>query len=181
MADSIGSNRIWLNISPGKACDDLDDMTQAGFLVSLKMSSSKYTTSTAYRLTRQGYQHLKTHLRRRDRAAIEEVVYANNAELTPGNLFLAKWSRRKECFYLKNANGDSKRSDVTEIEEVSYVSSPFIPSHMRKWGRGCLSNRDKTDALLKLHTIKDDLDEQLSFDQLRIVVGEWVPMGADRC
>ena len=180
VADSIGSNRIWLNISQ-EGVDDLDDMTQAGFLVSLKMSSSKYTTSTAYRLTRQGYQHLKTHLRRRDRAAIEEVVYANNAELTPGNLFLPKWSRRKECFYLKNANGDSKRSDVTEIEEVSYVSSPFIPRHMRKWGRGCLSNRDKTDALAKASsTIKDDLDEQLSFDQLRIVVGEWVPMGANQ-
>lgn len=180
LAETMGSKRVWLNISQ-EGVDDLDDMCQVGFLSSMKMSSTKYSTSTAYRLTKEGYLHLKTHLRRRDRAAIEEVVYSDKLQPSPRNLFVAKWDAKADTFYLQSASGHTKSSDVTDIEEVSYVSSPFVPKSMRKWGRECTSNKHKTAALVKATgTIRDELDEQLSFDRLRLMVGEWIPMGANQ-
>ena len=180
MAETIGSKRVWLNISQ-EGVDDLDDMREVGFLVGMKLSSKNYNNSTAFRLTSAGYQHLKTHLRRRDRAAIDEVIYADKIQTTPRNLYVVKWSDDDQLFYLQSGSGSERDSDITDIEEVSYVSSPFIPKCMRHWGRECHSNKNQTPALLKAkNTIRDDLDEHLTFDRLRLLVAEWIPMGANQ-
>ena len=180
MAETIGSKRVWLNISQ-EGVDDLDDMREVGFLVGMKISSKNYNNSTAFRLTSAGYQHLKTHLRRRDRAAIDEVIYADKINMTPRNLYIVKWNDADKLFYLESGSGSQRDSEITDIEEVSYVSSPFIPKCVRNWGRDCQSNKSQTSALLKAeNTIRDDLDEQLTFDRLRILFAEWIPMGANQ-
>ena len=180
MAELVGTRRVWLNITQ-EGIDDLDDMVQAGLLISMRMSSKKYNTSTAYRLTKEGYLHLKASLRRRDRQAIEEVVYASKTNPTPSNLFLVKWNHKKGVFHLISASGKVKESEVTKLEEVSYVSSPYIPKSLRKWGRDCTSNKSETSALNKATgTIRDELDEILTLDGLRLLVGEWIPMGANQ-
>ena len=180
MAETMGAKRVWLNVTQ-EGVDDLDDMVQAGLLCSLRMSSKKYDTTTAYRLTKEGYLHLKANLRRKDRQAIEEVVYAEKANPSPSNLYLVQWDEKGKVFNLVTSSGRSKESQVTEIEEVSYVSSPFIPRTMRHWGRECVSNQSKTATLAKATgTIRDELDELLSLDRLRLLVGEWIPMGANQ-
>jgi len=180
IAEIVGIHRVWMNVTQ-EGIDDLDDMVQAGLLISMRMSSNKYATSTAYRLTKEGYLHLKASLRRRDRQAIEDVVYASKTHPTPLNLFLVKWNHKKGVFQLVSGSGKVRESEVTSVEEVSYVSSPYIPKSMRKWGRDCTSNKNKTAALNKATgTIRDELDEILTLDGLRLLVCEWVPMGANQ-
>jgi hypothetical protein len=72
-------------------------------------------------------------------------------------------------------------STITEIESVSYVSSPYIPSCVRKWGRESKRNTDRTGALVNaVSNIKDELDENLTLNDVRLVIGEWIPMGANQ-
>jgi len=180
LAETLGTRRVWLNISQ-EGIDDIDDMCEVGFLTGMRLSTAKGGNVAAVRLTKEGMQHLRTHLRRRDRAAIEEVVYSNKSTPSPNNLYVAKWDSKRQKFFLKTKAGARRESDVTDIEEVSYVSSPCIPDCMRRWGPVCSSNAHKTSALLKATgTIRDELDECLSMDRLRLLVGEWVPMGANQ-
>ena len=180
MAQTVGTRRMWLNISQ-EGVDDLDDMREVGFLVGLKLSSKNYTNTTAFRLTDAGYQHLKVHLRRRDKAAIDEVIYSDKLQLTPRNLFLVEYNKEDAVFCLRSASGVERVSDITDIEEISYVSSPYVPKCIRRWGRECSSNKSQAALLANAtHTIRDNLDEQLTFDRLRVLVSEWIPMGANQ-
>jgi len=82
---------------------------------------------------------------------------------------------------LRCQSGYEMESTITEIESVSYVSSPYIPSCVRKWGRESKRNTDRTGALVNaVSNIKDELDENLTLNDVRLVIGEWIPMGANQ-
>ena len=72
-------------------------------------------------------------------------------------------------------------STITEIESVSYVSSPYIPAAVRHWGRENKHNEERTSELANaVSNIKDELDENLTINNVRLIIGEWIPM-VGRC
>ncbi|XRA97769.1 WD repeat-containing protein 35 [Pycnococcus provasolii] len=75
----------------------------------------------------------------------------------------------------------TKDSTITEIENVSYVSSPYVPKVLRRWGRPVSDNSHQTSQLENAESnIKDELDETLTLNNVHLVMAEWIPMGANQ-
>ncbi len=60
--------------------------------------------------------------------------------------------------------GFERISGVTEIEQVSYVGSPYMPRCIRtQWGKEMTSNKHRSSESAKgANTIKDDLSEAIT-------------------
>lgn len=178
--DIVDGKRVYMNISQ-EGRDDLDDLREAGMLYGLKLSSKKYQSTVALRITAIGEAHLERRLTSEDRAAVEGVVYAPETRGVEADLLKVSWDSKLGRFMLRSENGYEMESTITEIESVSYVSSPYIPSCVRRWGRANKQNTDQAVALVNaVSTIKDELDENLTLNDVRLVIGEWIPMGANQ-
>ena len=86
-----------------------------------------------------------------------------------------------ELFMLKSDSGYERESMVTDTEDVSYVSSPYIPDCLRHGGRETTSNADKAHMSASGETnIRDELDEVLVLNNCSIIVGEYIPFGTNQ-
>ena len=56
---------------------------------------------------------------------------------------LLKVSWDGSAFWLRSNSGYERESTVTDTEDVSYVSSPYLPNCLRHGGRESVSNADK--------------------------------------
>jgi len=84
-------------------------------------------------------------------------------------------------FLLKSDSGYERESMVTDTEDVSYVSSPYICTCLRNGGRETTSNADKAHMSAAGETnIRDELDEVLVLNNCTIMVGEFFPFGANQ-
>ena len=178
-ADIVNGKRTYLNLSQ-EGRDDIDDLREAGLIYCLKLSSKKYQSTIAYRLTPFGKQHLQDSCSEEDRELVEKVLYPGESRERK-DIFMVVWDDEESEFRLETASGVTKPSTITEIESVSYVSSPYIPRSMMRTTRKCSSNKSQTEQLANaVSNIKDELDEELTLDSVNIVIGEWIPMGANQ-
>ena len=56
---------------------------------------------------------------------------------------LLKVSWDGSAFWMRSDSGYERESTVTDTEDVSYVSSPYLPNCLRHGGRESVSNADK--------------------------------------
>ena len=78
-------------------------------------------------------------------------------------------------------SGYSRNSTITDVESVSYVSSPWIPQLFRRSGRETTDNAGLVGILeTATSNIKDELNEVVNLDELKVFFGEWIPMGANQ-
>lgn len=65
---------------------------------------------------------------------------------------------------------------------MSYVSSPYLPDCLRKYGgKPTTDNSHKAIASASgSDNIKDDLDEIITLDKVRVIIGEWLPFGVNQ-
>ena len=179
-ADILNGKRTYLNLSQ-EGRDDIDDLREAGLIYCLKLSSKKYQSTIAYRLTPFGKQHLQEACTDEDKELVEKVLYTGDGQRERKDMFMVVWDDEESEFHLESASGVSKPSTITEIESVSYVSSPYIPRSMMRTSRQCSSNKSQTAQLANATSnIKDELDEELTLDSVNIIIGEWIPMGANQ-
>jgi len=70
---------------------------------------------------------------------------------------------------------------VTDIEDVSYVSSPFLPENIRTaWGKAMSSNAHRAhESAVGNSNLKDELSEAIRLSNVSVLVGEWVPFGSN--
>jgi len=178
--DIVDGKRVYMNISQ-EGRDDLDDLRETGMLYGLKLSSKKYQSTVALRITAIGEEHLRRMLTAEDRDAVHSVAYAPGESHTLRNLLKVTWESKSARFMLLSDAGYKMESTITEIESVSYVSSPYIPASVRKGGRENKQNADRVSELVNaVSTIKDQLDEKLTLNDVRLIIGEWIPMGANQ-
>ena len=72
-------------------------------------------------------------------------------------------------------------STITETEDVSYVSSPYLPFTLRDLKCPMASNAHRaSESAAGTSNLKDELDVQLSLSRLVIMVGEWIPFGCNQ-
>eukprot|EP00960_Hanusia_phi_P032008 749606-Hanusia_phi.AAC.3 len=64
-----------------------------------------------------------------------------------------------ENFLLRSKSGFQRMSDVADVEDVSYVSSPFLPDSLRtRWGKPMVSNSHRAaESSAAAATIRKDL------------------------
>lgn len=76
-----------------------------------------------------------------------------------------------------------RRSHVTESEDVSYVSSPFLPACVRnaRDQRAFSCNEHMAhEAAIGQSNMRDELSESITLGYVTCMVGEWIPFGSNQ-
>jgi hypothetical protein len=174
-SQSVGNRRVWLNVSQeGKS--DVEFLREEELLNGLQMSSKSFQPITCYQISEKGKELVKR-ISRKEKEAVHEFVYAKGTR----ELLSASWDGRK--YFLKSASGYSRPSDITDTEDVSYVSSAYIPQCLRYGGRPTLSNAHRAHESAVNDggdNIRDELDEVITLNSVSIIVAEYIPFGANQ-
>ena len=169
----IENRRVWMNVSQeGKS--DIEFLREEELVNGLQMSSKSFQPITCYQISEKGKELVKR-ISRKEKEAVHEFVYARGTR----ELLAVEWDGRS--YYLTSPNGYRRRSTITETEDVSYVSSAYIPQCLRYGGRPTLSNAHRAhesgsggDGLM------DELDEVITLNSVSIIVAEYIPFGANQ-
>ena len=170
---SIENRRVWLNVSQeGKS--DVEFLREEELVNGLQMSSKSFQPITCYQISEKGKELVKR-ISRKEKEAVHEFVYAHGTR----ELLSAVWDGRN--YHLKGASGYSRKSTITDTEDVSYVSSAYIPQCLRYGGRPTLSNAHRAhESAVSADNIRDELDEVITLNSVSIIVAEYIPFGANQ-
>ena len=186
----VNGTRMYLNLSQ-EGLDDVDDLREGGLLMAMRLQTDKYQSSMAIRTTELGLRYLEENLDEESKRMVQKLVYVPvpGAEMRSqhdrGSLtdefVKIKWDAEESAFVLYGHNGFRRISTITEVEAVSYVSSPYICSHLRADGWELTKNSTRLEELKGATiAIKDELTENLLLDYVRVVICEWIPMGGNQ-
>lgn len=176
------SQRLWVNITQeGKA--GVDDLREWKLINGLKLSTEDFQPVTAFQVSGMGMKLLK----RVPKKLCKEVntfIYHGNS--TAKRDLLQVSFRKGEVggdgeFFLSTESGYSMKSSVTDSEDVSYVSSPFLPSCLRATDRKPTDNSSRAgEAARGISSIRDELSVAVELANVRALVGEWIPFGSNQ-
>ena len=172
-SQSVGNRRVWLNVSQeGKS--DVEFLREEELLNGLQMSSKSFQPITCYQISEKGKELVKR-ISRKEKEAVHEFVYAKGTR----DLMSAVWDGK--YYYLMSAGGYRRKSSITDTEDVSYVSSAYIPQCLRYGGRPTLSNAHRAhESAVSADNIRDELDEVITLNSVSIIVAEYIPFGANQ-
>uniref|UniRef100_K3WUM5 Uncharacterized protein n=1 Tax=Globisporangium ultimum (strain ATCC 200006 / CBS 805.95 / DAOM BR144) TaxID=431595 RepID=K3WUM5_GLOUD len=180
------TERRWLRISQ-EAKSVIDDLWEAKLVNGIKLSSLDYQPVTAYQVSMKGIAIVE-----QIPSAIKDLahsfMYAPDAypgehPLPPQKLLHVRYDGNE--FQLTSGDGAyTKMSSITESEDVSYVSSPYIPSCLRSNSTYRIeptSNALRASESAHGHSMMiKDANESLVLAKVRALVGEWMPFGANQ-
>eukprot|EP01043_Picozoa_sp_COSAG02_P055967 COSAG02_NODE_6568_length_3488_cov_45.570670_1_plen_255_part_10 len=165
----VGRRRVYMNVTQ-EGRDDLDDLREAGLLLSLKLTNNLNNNLTAFRLSDLGLHTLLDSgtVPHSTKERVEDFL-----RLGPGpqGLKRVRWTGEDFEIYCPGT-GYSQLSEVTECEDVSYVTSPYVPPCMRE----CQfpenkSNADRaSEASQGASNIKDELEEAIVIGGVTLLV-----------
>lgn len=169
----IENRRIWMNVSQeGKS--DIEFLREEELVNGLQMSSKSFQPITCYQISEKGKELVKR-ISRKEKEAVHEFVYARGTR----ELLSAVWDGHH--YFLCSASGYKRRSTITDTEDVSYVSSAYIPQCLRYGGRPTLSNAHRAhESSVSADNIRDELDEVITLNSVSIIVAEYIPFGANQ-
>ena len=181
----VGRKRLWLNITQeGK--DDLDDLREGELLNALKLSSEELQPVTAYQVSEKGKEMAKL-VPGEMRKLVDDFIYED------GETVQVEFAMREgevddegepcePCFYLRVPDTDfEEESGITDTEDVSYVSSPYLPACLRGFGPKTTDNTNRAhESAAGVSGLNDELDENIILCELNVMVGEWIPFGANQ-
>ena len=183
----FGACPRYLNVSE-EGRDDLDDLRELGFITALKVTSETYDHSTLLKISKKGSEFLQRmtasgQFASAMRQSVDSLVYE------AGHLLEVRYDRESSDFFLTVPSiGIRIRSTVTDVEDVPYVSSPYIPPHMLSsdaFTPNALNGHKKAKRVLgggvqSSHDIRDArLNESILLDSVKIIITEYVPMGSN--
>lgn len=201
--------RRWLRISQ-EAKSMIDDLWEAKLVNGLKLSSVDYQPVTAYQVSLRGLaiveqipQHLKDETDQficapaPKPAAVMSTKTAPRSRMAEGEhrtaskgdhrllhvrydglnfLLMARESKHDDAYV--------KVSNIAEGEDVSYVSSPFIPACLRsntsyRLDPTCNTLR-ATESARGYNSMAKAAKQSIVLSQVHALVGEWMPFGANQ-
>ena len=169
----IQDRRVFFNKSQ-EGNSDVDFLRVKQLINGLKLSSSHYQPVTCYQISEKGLEAARR-VPLPDKENVHDMVYA------PGTRELLRVQWRAGRFYLVGAGGYERVSTVLDVEDVSYVSSAYLPQCLRFGGRPTLSNHHRAaECAVAASNLRDELDEVITLNSVSIVVAEYVPFGANQ-
>jgi hypothetical protein len=172
------SKKVWLNFSQ-EAAAAIDDLRSTGMIRAVRMYTEDYKPSTGFQVSLAGLAMMKAV----PQALFDElrhVVYVPDDQNTYKDMVQISWNPHKDLFALKSdKSGYYRYSTITEVEDVSYVCSPYIPIVLRRGLEPPTDNRERAEeAFTGMTNMKDgDLMEAISLGEVRYLLVEWVPLG----
>ncbi len=182
-----GGARMYLNISE-EGRDDLDDLRELDMIKALKVTSEQYNHATLLKITTKGVEFVKRAMANNVltvgmRKAIDSLIFE------AGSLIQVRYDSAEKKFYLAVPDMRfSIASTITDIEEVPYVSSPYIVPCMLAnvaFTPDVAAGHRRAQRILASRNmggrgIRDShLDQSLALDDVKLFVTEWVPMGSN--
>ena len=172
------SKKVWLNFSQ-EALAAIDDLRETNMIRAVRMYTEDYKPSTCFQVSMAGLAMMKAV----PPALFDElrhVVYVPDDENTYKDMVQIAWNPHKGIFALKSdKTGYYRYSTVTEVEDVSYVCSPYVPDVLRRGTEPCTNNRGRAEEAFRgMSNVKDgDLMEAITLGEVRYLLVEWVPFG----
>ena len=173
----VHGKRIYMNVTQ-EGRDHLEDLVEAKYVRALRTITEDKQPVVAYQITETGLETLVNGalLKKADRRAVDEVI--RDPE---GSLLSVRYDPEAQTFRLSSENGFCFDSTVTDTEDVSYVSSPYLPFTCRDLRRPMASNAHRAaECSTGASSVRDELDVQITVSRLVILVGEWVPFGCNQ-
>ena len=174
---TVSGLRATVNLSQeGRSA--VDELREHGMLHGLKLSSKNYQYTNAFQISQRGRNFLRKRVTDRDVEEIDNLIVSPASD--DGALVSVVWDGTERMWNLV-APDYSRPSSFTEVESVSYVSSPYICPSALKGTQSCTDNSDRVGELESAgSTIKDSsLDEAISLGDVHVLIGEWIPLGAN--
>jgi len=176
-AFTIESQHLYFNVSQ-EGASDMDFLCEEQLIKRLKLSSNSSQPITCYQIADKG-RDLVDRIKKSDRMPVNELVYAPGSR----NLIRVEYNPdERKFFMMDDITGYTRESNVTDTEDVSYVSSAYIPQCLRHGGRPTLSNahRAHESGMGESNTnLRDELDEVITLNSVSILVSEFIPFGAN--
>ncbi|EKX48944.1 hypothetical protein GUITHDRAFT_68453, partial [Guillardia theta CCMP2712] len=172
------SKRIWLNLSQ-EAQSALDDLQENNVIRVLKMYTEDHKPSSCFQVSPIGIRMLKN-VPASLFDELKHVVYVPDKQNSFKDKLQIEWRAEVGKFALNSLKtGFSRYSAITDIEDVSYVSSPFIPNYLRRSKEPLTSNLNRAVEAFrgKTNIMDADLMEAISLGNVRITLQEWIPFG----
>jgi WD repeat-containing protein 35 len=168
---AVGNIRVWMNVSQeGK--DVLDDLREMKLINTVKLSTVEHGIVMAYQVSFPGLRLLKRKLTQSSQDAVNGFCFT--AERQPLHVGI----RGRTFFFYTADRQYSVDSKVTQTEDVSYVSSPYLPECLRRGSHGMTSNAHRAfESAAGKSDIRDEYNEVVSLGDVRVMVAEWVPFG----
>ena len=171
----IDHRRIWLNISH-EGQSDIEFLREEELLCGLQVPSRSYKPIICYQLSTKGKDILKR-VPQLDKEAVHSYAYKSGSRELLKPVWDGSFYRIQGTF-----SGYEYISNITETEDVSYVSSAYIPQCLRFGGRPTLSNAHRAieSGIGASDNIRDDdLDEVITLNSVSTIVAEYIPFGAN--
>ncbi|TMW62989.1 hypothetical protein Poli38472_005607 [Pythium oligandrum] len=171
------TERRWLRISQ-EAKSVIDDLWEAQLVNGIKLSSIDYQPVTAYQISVKGLEVLER-IPFKFVADTERFIYPP----VPHERQLLR-VQYDGHFFRVVSGAYSKISSITEVEDVSYVSSPYLPSCLRSTSGFRVEptcNRTRAaESARGQNMMNKEAKESIVLSQVRGLVGEWMPFGANQ-
>ena len=175
LSSLISNRRVWVNVSQ-EGQSDIEFLREDGLINALLVSSKSYKPVVLYQVSDKG-QELLQNMSWREKEAVNIFAHKSDSR----ELLNATWDG--ESYWLESSSGYRKRSTATDTEDVSYVSSAYIPQCLRYGGRPTLSNahRAHESAQAGIDNIRDnELDEIITLNSVSVIVAEYIPFGSNQ-
>ena len=170
----VENRRVWVNVSQ-EGQSDLEFLREEELLNALMLSSKSYSAGVCYQISDKGRQLIEF-LSRREKEIVDLFAHKEGSR----ELLKVVWDGNTYC--LRSPSGYERPSSVTDTEDVSYVSSAYIPQCLRFGGRPTMSNAHKarSSGMGAINTIRDDLDEVITLNSVSLIVAEYIPFGSNQ-
>lgn len=182
MGEYVGRHRIFFNFSQ-EGFSDISTLRQRGFIFVLKCTDKSHIPVTCYQVSPEGRNALE-HIPKQHVRKVDKFISAPRAvskQKSSEDLMMVHWIDDK--FILKSESGFTRVTKVTESEDVSYVSSPHLPFYVRAQTgerKKLTSNKGRAkESTLGITNLEGEQNEVLSFDDVTVILSEWLPVGAN--
>jgi len=179
-SESLGTRRQFLNLSQ-EGLSAIEDLREQEFLNRLKISTEDNATTTALQVTRKGLDLLQN-LPPLLRVEVEELLFTRRRFKDPihPKRDLKHVIADEEGFLLVTLNGHEERSGICDVEDISYVITPYIPWVLRKGESMMTDNASRAwESGVGISQVKTELNEATILSQVNVLVAEWVPIAAN--
>ncbi|KAG6623694.1 (+)-neomenthol dehydrogenase [Phytophthora cinnamomi] len=184
------TDRRWLRVSQ-EAKSVIDDLWEAKLVNGVKLSSVDYQPVTAYQVSFRGLsivEEMPEQLKRETNEFLYAPVSTSRTDAgtdvhKPPQLLYVRYDGSD--FHLVTRDKSYTRvSTITECEDVSYVSSPYIPSCLRSSTSHLVEPTNNklraTESAHGFNMMTKEAKQSIILSQVHALVGEWLPFGANQ-
>ena len=155
----------------------VDGLREHGMLYALKLSSKNYQYTNAFQISSRGRRFLSKYVTNDDMLQVDKLITPPDESTA---MLEVQWDQTNRVWNLAHSESNySRESSFTDVESVSYVSSPFICSSALKGSLNCSDNSDRVNELqdAKSNIRDSELSEAISVGDVHLLIGEWIPLG----